>query len=64
MTPFNKDEVQAELRAVIAEAHGNGTLHTIDWGGMQLRRYVENVHSGILRLYLMEHSFQLNAKAI
>ncbi|KZP26628.1 hypothetical protein FIBSPDRAFT_909162 [Athelia psychrophila] len=37
MTSYNKDEVQAELRAVIAEAHGNGTLHTIDWGGMQLR---------------------------
>lgn len=37
MTQFNKDEVQAELRAVIAEAHANGTLHTIDWGGMQLR---------------------------
>lgn len=40
MNAFNKDDVQAELRAVIAEAHGNQTLHTIDWANMQLRRCV------------------------
>jgi len=38
MTDFNREEVQSELRAIIADAHLNQRLWTTDWAGMQLQR--------------------------
>ena len=40
MTGFNREEVQTELREIIADAHSNRTLWTTDWAGMQLQRCV------------------------
>lgn len=40
MTDFNREEVQTELREVIAEAHAHHQLWTTDWAGMQLKRCV------------------------
>ncbi|KAI0726722.1 SAC3/GANP/Nin1/mts3/eIF-3 p25 family-domain-containing protein [Fomitopsis betulina] len=37
MTDSNRDEAQAELRKVIADAFVNKTLWTTDWGGVQLQ---------------------------
>lgn len=39
MTEFNKEDVQTELRLVIADAHANQRLWTTDWAGVQLKRY-------------------------
>lgn len=51
MTDFNREEVQTELRAIIADAHINQRLWTTDWAGMQLQRYdhtPETFSAGIL----------------
>ncbi|KAH9840209.1 SAC3/GANP/Nin1/mts3/eIF-3 p25 family-domain-containing protein [Rhodofomes roseus] len=37
MTDTNREEAQAELRQVIADAFVNKTLWTTDWGGVQLQ---------------------------
>ncbi|KZT63646.1 hypothetical protein DAEQUDRAFT_733584 [Daedalea quercina L-15889] len=37
MTDANREEAQAELRKVIADAFVNKTLWTTDWGGVQLQ---------------------------
>ena len=40
MTDFNRDDVQSELRTIIADAHIHQRLWTTDWAGMQLQRCV------------------------
>lgn len=39
MNDANRDEAQAELRQVIADAFTAKTLWTTDWAGVQLQRY-------------------------
>ncbi|KAI0077733.1 hypothetical protein K474DRAFT_1684148 [Panus rudis PR-1116 ss-1] len=45
MTDANREEAQAELRKVIAEAFSNKTLWTTDWDGVQLQSNDHNTQS-------------------
>ncbi|KAA1468774.1 hypothetical protein DENSPDRAFT_794948 [Dentipellis sp. KUC8613] len=65
MTDSNRDEAQAELRKVIADAYTTKTLWTTDWNGVQLQSLLPKPMptSSSLKRKLNEGTFSNNKKS-